>query len=136
MIDFGTLPLTVRAVITVVTVNGSAFVEMDPIMLQRFDQHFYGAGNLPLGIGILHPKKQNAAALMGHPLRGQPLNQITKVNKTGGGRGHTGDDGSLGNISRGVFRFHLLRCRGNLGEEQLGQCAIIHGNYLFTNDMH
>ena len=70
MIDSGTLPLTIRAVITIVTINGGTLVKMDPIMLQRFDQHFDGAGNLPLGIGILHPKKQNAAALMGHPLRG------------------------------------------------------------------
>ena len=100
-------------------------------MLQRFDQHLHRAGNLPLGIGILNPQKEHAAALVGHALRGQALNQISQMDKPGGGGSHSGDNRSLRHIPRRVFGFQLLRGHGDMGEQKLCQCKVIHCFYLF-----
>ena len=125
------LPLIIGAICAAVTVCGGALIKLNAVMLQRFNQHLYRTGNLPLGIGVLHPQEQNAAALMGHTLGGQALDQIAQMDKTGGGGGHAGDDGALGYISGRKFLLQLLRRHGDIGKKKFCQCLLIHNNYLF-----
>jgi hypothetical protein len=84
---------------------GSAFVKVDAIVLQGVDEHFYGTGNFPLGIGIFHAQEQHAAALVRHPLGGQTLYQIAQMDKAGGRGSHTGDDCAFGILSGREFLF-------------------------------
>ena len=60
MVNICPLALPVGAVAAVVAVDGSALVKVNVVVLQRFNQNLHSPGNLPLGIGVLHAKKQNA----------------------------------------------------------------------------
>ena len=126
MVDLRTLTLTVGAVIAVVAVHGCALVKVDAVVLQSVDEHLHRAGDLPLCVRVLHPQEQHAAALMGHPLRGQALHQIAQMDKAGGGGGHPGDDSPFGQLPGRVFFFQRLRCFCHVGEQKRGQCLIIH----------
>ena len=126
MVDGGPLALTVRTVVAAVAVNGCALIKVDVVVLQGADEHFHSAGNLPLGIGVLHPQEQYAAALMGHPFGDHALHQVAQVDKTGGGGGHAGDYRTLGHLTLGKTRFHLLGRFGHIGKQKAGQSLIIH----------
>jgi hypothetical protein len=52
------------------------------------------------------------------------------VDEAGGGGGHTGDDGTLRNLTLGEAGMDLLAGLGDLGEEQLRKNIVIHGKYL------
>ncbi len=128
VVDGRPLTLTVGAVKTVVAVHGGTLVKVDAVVLQGVDEHLHRAGNLPLGIGVLHPEEQNAAALVGHPLGGQALHQIAQVDKAGGGGSHPGDDGTLRDAAGGIFFFQRLRGFRHVRKQKLGKCLIIHTN--------
>ena len=131
MVDGSTLTLTVGTVVAVVTVNDSAFIELNTVVLQGVDQNFHSAGNFPLGIGIFHTKEQNTFTLVCHTLCDQPLNQVAQMDKAGGGGSHTGDDGTFRQIPLGEAGIHFFRGFGNIGEQQLGKSLIIHNKNLF-----
>ena len=128
MVNGGSLALTVGAIQAVVTIVGSAFVKLNAIVLEGVDQHLHGTGDLPLGIGVLHAKEQNAAGLVSHTLGGQSLHQVAQVNKTGGRGGHTGNNCPFGDISGGEPLFQSFRRVGHIGEKQISQSLIIHSN--------
>ena len=107
---------------------------MNAIVLQGFNQNLHRTGDFPLGIGILYPQKQHAAALMGHPLGGKSLHQIAQMDKAGGGGCHPGDNCPFRDIAGGIFGFQLLTGHGDIRKQQLGQCVKIHSNYLFLFD--
>ena len=109
MVDVCPLTLAVRTVNAIVALHGGAFVKGNAVMLQGFDQHLHRTGNFPLGIGVLHPKEQHAAGLVGHPLGGQPLHQIAQMDKTGGGGGHPGDHSALRQLTGREALLHGLR---------------------------
>ena len=128
MVDCGSLALAVGAVSAVVAVNGSAFIKIDIVKFQGVDQHLNCAGNFPLGIGVLHPEKQHAAGLVGHPLGNGALHQVAQMDKAGGGGGHPGYNRALGQAALGKTRFQFLRRCGYVGEEQFGKRLIIHSH--------
>ena len=134
MVNSGPLTLAVGAVNAVVTIHCGAFVKMNTIMLQGVDQNLHSSGNLPLSIGILHPQKQNAAALMRHALGGQALNQVAQVDKSGGRGGHTGDNRAFRYIPQGKSGLQIFRSIRYIREKQLSKCLIIHKaipHYIF-----
>ena len=126
MVDIRPLTLAVGAVGAVVAIHGGALVKVDAVVLQGVNQNLHRAGNLPLGIGVLHPQEQYAAALMGHPLGGQTLHQIAQMDKTRGGGSHPGNHRALGQPPGGIFFFERLRSFCHVGEQKRGQCLIIH----------
>ena len=109
MVDVRPLTLAVGAVDALIALHGGAFVKGNAVMLQGFDQHLHRTGNLPLGIGVLHPQEQYAAGLMGHPLGGQPLHQIAQMDKAGGGGSHPGDHSALRQLTGREALLHVLR---------------------------
>ena len=132
MINGSPLPLTVGTIIARITAHGGSFVKVNAIMLQCVNQHLYRAGNLPLGIGILHTQEQHASALVGHPLGGETLHQVAQMDKAGGRGGHTGDDRALGNLTGRILLLQGFRGVGYVGKQKVGKSLIIHSNYLFT----
>ena len=68
VINLRPLALPVGTISAHVPIHGSTFVKGDAIVLQGVDQHFHSSGNLPFGVGILHPEEQDAAGLVGHTL--------------------------------------------------------------------
>ena len=73
---------------------------------------------------------------MSHPLGGQALDQVAKVDKTGGGGSHTGDDSTLGNISQGETVLQHFGGIRHMGKQKIGQCLMIHNIYLFFVKFH
>ena len=130
VIDGSSLTLTVGAVNAVVAVHGGTFVKVDAVVLQGLNQHLDGAGDLTLGIGVLHPQEQHTAAAVGHTLGGQTLHQVAKMDKAGGGGRHTGNHGAFGNAAGGIFFFQHLRGVCDIGKQELSKCGIIHSHYL------
>ena len=130
MVDGGSLALAVGSVKTAVAGVGGAFVKADAVVGQGVNQHFNGAGDFSLGVGIFHAQEQHAAALVGHPLGNHALNQVAKVDKTGGGGGHTGNNGSFGKTTGRESGFQVLGGIGYLGKKQIGKELIIHDRYL------
>ena len=128
MIDGRPLALTVGTIDAVIAVHGSALVKVNAVVLECLDEHLHRTGNLPLGIGVLHPQEQHAAALMGHPLGGQSLHQVAQVDKARGGRCHSGDYRALRQIPERIFFFQSLRGFRDLRKQKLGKCLIIHTN--------
>jgi hypothetical protein len=53
------------------------------------------------------------------------------VNEAGGGGSHTGNHGAVGKVAVREAGFYFLGCFGNLGEQKLSKCLIIHIYYLF-----
>ena len=109
MINVSPLTLAVGAVCAVVAVHGGTLIKVNAIMLQCVDEHFHSPGDFPFGVGILNTKKQHTAGLVGHPFTGQSLNQITQVDKSGGGWSHPGDDGAFRKITGREPLFKILR---------------------------
>ena len=132
MVDFRPLTLAVGAVGAVVSINGGALIKVDVVVLQGRNEHLHRAGNLPLGIGILHPEEQNAVCPVGHPLGDHALDQVAQVYKACGRGSHTGDHGALRQIALGEPCFQLLRRGGHIGKQKLSKCLIIHKKYLFV----
>jgi len=130
MVNGSTLTLTVGTVITVVAVDGGAFVEIDAVVLQGVDQHFHSAGNFPLGISIFHPQEKNTAALVSHTLGGQTLHQVAQMDEAGGRRCHTGDNSALGNITKGELFLQRFGSVSYIGKQKVGENLIIHKTYL------
>ena len=126
VVDRGSLTLTVWAVSAVVTVHGRALVKVDVVEFQGVDQHFYRAGDLPLGVGILNPEVQHAAGLVSHPLRNRALHQIAQVDKSGRGGSHPGDHRALGKVALREPGFQLLGSFGHVRKKQFGKRLIIH----------
>ena len=132
VVDMGSLALTIGAVNAVVSVNGSALVKMNTVMLQGVYQNFHSAGNFTLGIGIFDTQEEDAAALMCHALRGQALNQVAQVDKTGGGGSHTGDDCAFGNFTQGKLFLERFGGICYMGKQKISKCLIIHNKNLFS----
>ena len=126
MVDARPLPLAVGAVSPKVPIDGGTLVKVDVVVLQGVDEHLYRSGDLPLGIGILHPEEENAAGLVGHPLGDHALDQVAQVDKACGGGGHPGHHGPFRQVSLGEALLQLLGGGGHIGKQQLGQCFIIH----------
>ena len=120
------LTLAVGAVVSGIAVHGGAFVKMDAVVLQSVDEHLHRAGNLSFGIGILHPEEKHTAALVGHPLGGQPLHQVAQMHKASGGGGHTGNDRTLRNLTGRVLLFKRFGRIGYIGKQEIGKGLIIH----------
>ena len=119
MINICPLTLTVRAVCAAVTVHGGTFVKVNAIMLQGFNQNFYGAGDLPLGIGVLNPKKEHTAGLVCHTFTGQTLDQIAQMDKAGRRGSHPGDDSALRKITGRETLFKILRGLCHVGKKKI-----------------
>ena len=119
VINPGPLALTVRTVNAVVTIDGCPFIETDIIMLQRVDEYLHGAGDLPLGVGVLHPEKQHASGLVSHPFGNHALHQIAQMHKAGRGRRHPGDHSSFRQVPLGKPCFHFLRSLGHIGKQKV-----------------
>ena len=117
MVNGSTLTLTVGAVVAVVTVDGSAFVKLNAVVLQGVDQNFHSAGNFPLGVGVFHPKEQNAFTLVSHTLCNQTLDQIAQMDKTGGRGSHTGHNCAFCQLALGETGFHFVRSFRDIGEQ-------------------
>ena len=132
MVNGSPLTLAVGAVTAEVTVHGGSLIKVDAIVLQCVNQHLHCAGNLPLGVRILHTEKQHASALVGHPLGGEALHKVAQMDKAGGGGSHTGDDRALRHLTGGIHLFKGFGRVGNVGKQKIGKSLIVHSYYLFT----
>ena len=119
MVNVRSLPLMVGTVNAHISIQGCAFIKMNPVVLQGVDQNLHGAGDLPLGVRILHPEEQHAAALVGHTFRGQTLHQVAQMDEAGGGGSHPGDNSPFRKISGGETLLQGLRSIGYMGKQQL-----------------
>ena len=126
MVNIRPLALAVGAVIAGIPVHGGPFVKVDAVVLQRVDEDLHRTGDLPLGIGVLHPQEQHAAALVGHPLGGQALDQVAQVNKARRRGGHPGDHSPFRQVPGGIFRFQLCLGHGDLWEKKVCKGIRIH----------
>ena len=98
--------------------DNGAFIKIDAVVLQRVDQHFHSAGNLTLGIGVLHTEEQHAAALMAHTFGNGALHQVAEMYKTSGRGGHTGNHSAFRQLTGREAGFHFLGSLGHMGEQQ------------------
>ena len=132
VVDVRPLPLTVGAVVAAVAGLGGALVKADAVVGQSVDEHLHSARHLSLGVGVLHPQEENAAALVGHTFGDQALNQIAQMDKACGRGGHAGDDRALGDLALGEARLQLLRRGGHMGKQKLCKFHRVHCRYLVS----
>ena len=130
MIDVRALPLAVGAVSTHIAVLRRALIKMNAIVLQGVDQHLHRAGDLALGIGVLHAKEEHAARLVRHAFGDESLHQIAEMHKARRRRCHTRNDRALRRLACGIARLQFLRRGRNIREQKLCQCGRIHHKYL------
>ena len=109
MVNSSPLALLVWAVGAAVAVFGKALVKLNAVVLQGVDENLHSAGDLSLGVSILHPQEQHTAALVAHSLRNSALYKVAQVDKTGGRGGHAGNDRALRQAAGREAGVHIRR---------------------------
>ena len=126
LVDFSTLSLSVRSIGTVVAFNGSAFVEVQAVVIEYPDDGFHTAFDSTLEVGVLDSQEENTVALVSQTLADDSAEQVAQMHEAGWAWCDTGYLCSLRKISWWVHLFDVLGCCCNIREEQLCKTLIIH----------
>ena len=118
--------LVVGTVIADLAFLGSAFVEVDPEIVQTVDDGFDCAFHKALVVGVLDAQQEQAAVLVGEALIDERTVQVAQMDEAGRARSKTGHRGACRKVAGGIHRLIVFRGLVDVREKQVCKFLIVH----------